>query len=77
MSQTNSSDEVRYTVRTEECISCAACASIAPAIFHMEAEEGSPRSLKPRILRQPCTPEEINQVEEAAAACPVQAILRA
>jgi ferredoxin len=75
-STNSSSDEGCYTVRTDECISCAACASIAPAIFQMEPEAGT-RSLKPRILRQPATPEEISQIEEAAAACPVQAIFRA
>jgi ferredoxin len=74
MSQTTDAltGDVCYTIRKEECISCAACVSMAPSIFQM-TEDGGPA----RLLRQPSTPEELREVEEAAATCPVQAIVRA
>lgn len=61
-----------FTIRKEDCISCAACVSIAPSIFKMD-DDGGPAV----IVKQPSTPDEVRLVEEAAAACPVQAILRA
>jgi ferredoxin len=78
MSQTinPSTEDVRYTIQTDDCISCAACVSMAPSIFQME-EDGPARNLKARIIKQPSTLEEIREVEEAAATCPAQAILRA
>jgi ferredoxin len=61
---------VRFEIKTNDCISCAACASIAPTIFALD-EDGPAR-----MLKQPSTREEVGEVEAAAAACPVGAIVR-
>ena len=53
----------------EHCISCAACSATGPLIFGRDAENN-----KPTVLKQPETPEEITDFQNAQAGCPVQAI---
>ncbi len=55
---------------TEECDGCAYCASIAPENFDFEKSSNTYF-----VCRQPMTPEEVEQVQEAAEDCPVDAIV--
>lgn len=64
------SDLPKFRIATSDCIRCAACASIAPELFLVE-DDGA------KLLRQPETREEVDDVLAAAAACPVEAILPA
>ena len=51
----------------DTCIGCGVCASIAPIIFKVE---GAPAT----VIKQPETPEENTQVEQAIASCPMKSI---
>ncbi len=51
----------------DTCIGCGVCGMIAPTIFKVE---GVPAT----VIKQPETPEEVAQVEQAIASCPVQSI---
>lgn len=53
----------------KKCILCSVCAETAPKNFR-ESEEND----HDVVYKQPETPEEIAQCEEAQAACPVEAI---
>ena len=49
----------------ETCIDCDLCREIAPHIFTRDDEEGASY-----VRRQPVTPDEIAEAEEALATCP-------
>lgn len=53
----------------KKCILCSVCAEAAPKNFRE-----SPTSDHDVVFKQPETPEEEVQCEEAMAACPVEAI---
>ena len=53
----------------EDCISCAACSMTGPSIFGWDAE-----NMKPTVIKQPETPEEQADFENAKQGCPVEAI---
>jgi ferredoxin len=57
----------RYYV-DRECIDCDMCRNIAPKSFTRSDDDHS------YVFRQPQTPEEIAQAEEAQTSCPVEAI---
>lgn len=59
-----------YRIVDQDCIRCAACSSIAPAIFFVDEDEGA------RVLRQPETDDEVEAAETAVANCPTAAIER-
>ena len=52
----------------ENCIGCQVCVSLAPEIFAMKDDGHS------NAIKQPSTPEEQANFENAKAACPVAAI---
>lgn len=52
-----------------ECIACDACVMSAPDNFSMDEDDGHAF-----VSRQPETPEEEEQCEEAMEGCPVEAI---
>lgn len=58
----------RYFV-DDQCIACDACCIEAPRFFAMNDDEGHAF-----VKLQPQTPEEIQEAENALAACPVEAI---
>ena len=58
----------RYYV-DDTCIDCDMCRSIAPQFFIREDAGGYSY-----VHRQPATPEEIAQAEEARLACPTETI---
>ena len=51
------------------CIDCDLCRNIAPKFFTRSDEGGYSY-----VCRQPQTPEEIEQAEEARASCPTETI---
>jgi ferredoxin len=51
----------------DSCIGCGVCGMVAPTIFKVE---GVPAT----VIKQPETPEEEKQVEQAIASCPTTAI---
>jgi len=53
----------------EQCIACDACVLEAPSYFSMNDKDGHAF-----VLKQPKTPQEIMQCQEALEACPVEAI---
>lgn len=53
----------------EDCIDCDLCHETAPKLFVRNEEEG-----RSEVLRAPATPEERELYNEAAEACPVEAI---
>ena len=53
----------------EQCIACGQCGNDVPAIFE-EARDYDHY----RVHRQPVTPEEIREAEDARERCPVEAI---
>ncbi|HSS45498.1 MAG TPA: ferredoxin [Thermoanaerobaculia bacterium] len=58
----------KYYVDTQ-CIDCDVCRVTAPGNFQREEEKGYSY-----VLRQPATPEEETQCQEAKDSCPVEAI---
>ena len=58
----------RYYV-DDQCIACDACCVEAPKFFAMNDNEGHAF-----VNLQPITPAEIEEAENALAACPVEAI---
>jgi ferredoxin len=56
-----------FTVDIDDCIRCAACSSIAPAIFRV-AESGA------YVIRQPIDRIELAQCETAVVNCPTSSI---
>ncbi len=58
----------RYFV-DDACIACDACCVEAPRFFAMNDNDGHAY-----VKLQPQSPEEINEAENALAACPVEAI---
>ena len=58
----------RYYV-DDQCIACDACCVEAPKFFAMNDNEGHAF-----VKLQPITPAEIEEAENALAACPVEAI---
>jgi ferredoxin len=55
----------------DQCIDCDACRETAPAFFHRNDDRGYSY-----VHRQPTTPQEKAQCEEALEGCPVEAIGR-
>lgn len=55
----------------EQCIACDACTLEAPKFFFMNDEDGHAH-----VALQPKTQSEIEECENALAACPVEAIGR-
>ena len=53
----------------DQCIACDACCVEAPEFFLMNDEEGHAY-----VGKQPVEPDEIEECENALAACPVAAI---
>lgn len=53
----------------DSCIACDACCVEAPRFFAMNDDEGHAY-----VMLQPQTPEEVEEAENARAACPVEAI---
>ncbi len=53
----------------DQCIACDACVVEAPKFFIMNDNDGHAY-----VMKQPTTPEEIKECENALAACPVEAI---
>ena len=53
----------------KSCIDCDLCREIAPLTFSRDDEIGSSY-----VYRQPETPDEINQAEEAWRSCPTETI---
>ncbi|MFZ4713859.1 MAG: ferredoxin [Bacteriovoracaceae bacterium] len=53
----------------DQCIACDACVVEAPKFFIMNDSDGHAY-----VMKQPMTPEEIKECENALAACPVEAI---
>jgi len=53
----------------DSCIACDACCVEAPKFFAMNDDEGHAF-----VKIQPKTPDEIEEAENALAACPVEAI---
>lgn len=58
----------RYYV-DDQCIACDACCIEAPRFFAMNDMDGHAF-----VQLQPTTPEEVQEAENALAACPVEAI---
>ncbi|MEV5009857.1 ferredoxin [Streptomyces sp. NPDC093064] len=59
---------MRVVVDLTRCQAYAQCVFLAPAVFHLPGEE--------TLLYRPDVPDEqLDRVRQAAAACPVQAIL--
>jgi ferredoxin len=58
----------RYYV-DDQCIDCDLCRQTAPNNFQRDEQSGHSF-----VFRQPQTPEEETQCEEAMASCPVEAI---
>ncbi len=58
----------KYYVDTQ-CIDCDVCRVTAPGNFQREEEKGYSY-----VFRQPATPEEQAQCQEAMDSCPVEAI---
>ena len=54
---------------SDECISCALCGEVAPAVFCEAADYDHHR-----VHHQPLTPEEHRDAEDARDRCPVEAI---
>lgn len=55
----------------DTCISCDACHGEAPKFFVQSTEDSTGHSY---VSAQPVTPEDIQNCENALAACPVNAI---
>lgn len=53
----------------DQCIACDACVMEAPNFFEMNDEDGHAY-----VKKQPSTPAELEEAENALAACPVEAI---
>jgi ferredoxin len=53
----------------DACIACDACTIEAPRFFSMNFEEGHAY-----VSKQPKTPQELEECENALSACPVEAI---
>jgi ferredoxin len=53
----------------DQCIACDACVKEAPSFFEMNIDEGHAF-----VKRQPQTPEEYKNCEEALNSCPVDSI---
>lgn len=53
----------------DQCIACDACVMEAPNFFEMNDEDGHAY-----VKKQPSTPAEFDEAENALAACPVEAI---
>ena len=53
---------------TEDCLACAACQHAAPQNFRYGKYGMS------YVFKQPSTPEEVQQCEEAVSYCPVEAV---
>lgn len=53
----------------DQCIACDACCVEAPKFFAMNDDDGHAY-----VKLQPVTPEEMEEAENALAACPVEAI---
>ncbi|MEC7275594.1 MAG: ferredoxin [Bdellovibrionota bacterium] len=60
--------EGKYYV-DDQCIACDACVFEAPNFFEMNDDDGHAF-----VKKQPSTPEELQQCEDALEACPVEAI---
>jgi ferredoxin len=59
-----------FIIINSDCAVCGECAKIAPSIFRMNEQIEIAE-----VLHNPENDEEINQVKEAAEACPAKAIL--
>lgn len=55
----------------DSCIACDACCVEAPNIFKMNDNDGHAY-----VVLQPTTPDQLQDAENARAACPVEAIGR-
>ena len=53
---------------TEDCLACETCQSVAPKNFRYGDNGLS------YVFKQPSTPEELDQCEEAVAGCPLEAV---
>lgn len=53
----------------DSCIACDACCVEAPNFFAMNDDDGHAY-----VTKQPQTPDEVEEAENALAACPVEAI---
>ncbi|MBL7665749.1 MAG: ferredoxin [Bacteriovoracaceae bacterium] len=53
----------------DQCIACDACVMEAPKFFSMNDEDGHAF-----VIKQPRTPQEFEECENALAGCPVDAI---
>lgn len=58
----------KITIDQDACISCGACAAVAPDLFEMNDEN------KSQAKKEDLTAEETTQAKEGAQTCPVQAI---
>jgi ferredoxin len=58
---------ISVSVSAEDCLRCAACASVAPQLFAVDRGPA-------RVLREPRTEEEHLAVRVAAALCPTRAL---
>lgn len=67
-SKFNDNVDGKYYV-DDSCIACDACCIEAPRFFVMNDDEGHAY-----VQLQPQTPEDIEEAENALAACPVEAI---
>ena len=61
--------ETNWKYNDETCIDCDLCREIAPHIFTRDDDEGASY-----VRRQPVTPDEIAEAEEALATCPTESI---
>jgi len=73
-SMANRNDRLRENVAgvyyvDSSCIDCDMCRSTAPGFFHRNDEIGYSV-----VYRQPITPEEFKQAEEAKQGCPTESI---
>jgi len=65
-------EKIRFGVNQKECIFCAACASVAPGHFFVDAEKQIAQ-----VSKQPETDEEVAACRAAMINCPLSAITEA
>jgi len=57
-----------FSVMGDDCIKCASCSTLAPAIFHIETDGA-------HITRQPADAIEFKECQAAMINCPTSAIV--
>ncbi|WP_437588885.1 ferredoxin [Sorangium sp. So ce1000] len=62
-------NKYRFELNQKECIFCAACASVAPGHFFVDAEKQIAQ-----VSKQPETDEELQACRAAMINCPLNAI---